>query len=346
MEEIICSCGCVCKAGQKFCTECGAPLMKSSASVQAENRSEAGTQSGIGSISLTDFAPGLQTGFSAVYSPSKPEGEPVNVYPDDRGLKLMAEFCEKTGPLAYGMVRYTETALYYDPENDGYQVHYYAGGSGSEIHKGYHTTKEHAEKVMRSIDTEGVREAEVQMPMTGGERVFLFRNEQDEIVRVECVSSHVVVAAAKVSSLMSEAMREEDRIVPEYAKNWKQFSVDASGMSMDSCYRYQLERSEPDRVRVKGYCFLKGSRHELSDWRELTGKEREILEKIPLGLMLSDRTEKRDPAFIGFVMTDGEKKVCEITYGDGKTDTKIPDGEMISALDTLMRSVFAKKRLK
>ena len=67
------------------------------------------------------------------------------------------------------------------------------------------------------------------------------------------------------------------------------------------------------------------------------------LEKIPLGLMLSDVVQDSNPmmtaGFVGFAL-DSDSLSVSITYTDGKRDRKIPDREMIKALDELMKRVF------
>lgn len=64
---------------------------------------------------------------------------------------------------------------------------------------------------------------------------------------------------------------------------------------------------------------------------------------IPLGLMLSNIVTNPDlmmAAGATGIVLDGESLSVSITYANGKRDTKIPDGEMIRALDELMRRVL------
>ena len=73
-EKIICSCcGKVLSASQKFCPDCGTPLGVSS----AQAASGAGTAKADNSAERRPL------------TPNDPDAQPVNIYPDDSGLKLM-----------------------------------------------------------------------------------------------------------------------------------------------------------------------------------------------------------------------------------------------------------------
>lgn len=319
MEKIICSCGCICDASQNFCAECGSRLSNV-------------VTNDTGSI------------------PSIPDkkSEPVNVFPDDTDLKLLLDCFEKVGPLVTGD-RYSETVLYYDEKNDSYQIHKYASqGYGNNTHEAYYTTKEHADRIMKSINTDVILNEENRgMPVCGGSRVIKFINAQDELVRVEYHTGEIFKAVADVLVVVHEAVKNENRIVPEYAKNWKQFNVVSTGMSMDMCHSYFLKRDEQGSTWLKGNCFIDGVRYELSEYCKLTEEEKIELASIPLGLMISKNFVAPNPYAINdaFLMANDESKCsCTITYGDGKADTKIPDADMISALDKLLKKVFARNK--
>ena len=356
-EKITCSCcGKVLNASQKFCPECGTPLSRpSSAAVSASfdagvAETDTNKNNGVNNGFFIGMGPGMSAGMGLSGTGGKPwvqpdvNAEPVNIYPDDSGLKLMVDCRDTTGPLAGGIVQSSEIVLYYDDKTDGYQVHTYAsGGYGSRKHEGYTTTKEHADRVMQSIDADTVLKYKNLPVPVGGSRIMIFRNEKDETVRAECSTGVLSKMKGSVEGLLYEAVRAENRIVPEEAKNWKECVVSASGMSMDNCFNYELERMENGKVRVRGNCFVRGNHREHENWIELSKKEAAELEKIPLGLMLSDIVTNPDPmmaaGFAGIVL-DGESLSVSITYADGKRDTKIPDREMIRDLDELMKRVF------
>ena len=340
-EKRICSCcGSAVSVSQKFCPECGAPLDRPSASKGAAvTETDSGRNTGMSTGSFMGM--GL-----VMNSPVQkdPDAEPVNIYPDDSGLTLLVDCCDKTGPLAGGFVQSSEIVLFHDEKTDGYQVHTYASnGYGTGKHEGYHTTKEHAALVMQAIDEDTVLKFKDSPAPAGGSRILKFRNEKDEMIRVECSAAAASKMKNSVEGLLSKAVRPENRIVPEEAKNWKSCVVSSTGMSMENCFQYEMERMENGTVGVRGYCFVRGSRLTHTDRIELSEKELSELEKIPLGLMLSDIETHPNPMMpagvAGFCM-DGDSLSVSITYADGKRDTKIPDREMIRALDGLMKQVF------
>ena len=115
-------------------------------------------------------------------------------------------------------------------------------------------------------------------------------------------------------------------------------------MSMDSCYNYCLQKSENGNVEVMGSCFVEGKRYQLNSFKKLNASQKAQLAKIPFGLLLSNvkTTEsKNDVGEAVMVLDDGSFSCC-ITYGDGKTDSKICDNKIIVALDELMKKVFSK----
>lgn len=269
--------------------------------------------------------------------------EPINIYPKDDDLKLIIDCYTKIGPLPTGD-RINEIVLYYDEDNDNYQVHKYASnGYGSEYHAGYYTTSEHARKAIEAVDVQAIMKSE-NMPLLGASRVIKFRNDNDEVVRVECSSDSARMVMTKLSQILGEAIVQENRIVPEVAKNWKKFTVIASGMSMTSCYNYNIERNSKEMVRVMGSSFIDGKKCELADWVELSQEEAKELDSIPLGLMLSTIVIEPAPMSMNRMpeMLDGNSCSCTIIYGDGRRDTKLPDYEILSVLDELMKKVFVR----
>ena len=196
---------------------------------------------------------------------------------------------------------------------------------------------------MQSIDADAVLGQKEMPEPAGGSRILKFRNDKDEMIRVQCSTGVLSEIKRTVEGLLSEAVRPENRIVPEEAKNWKSCVVSSTGMSMENCFQYEIERMENGKTGVRGYCFIRGNRLEHADRIELSEKEMSELEKIPLGLMLSDIVTEPDPmmsaGYAGFVL-DGDSLSVSITYADGRRDRKIPDREMIRALDELMKQVF------
>lgn len=360
-EKIVCSCcGKVISESRKFCPECGAPLFRtdstgSSGADAADTGKNAndGTNTGTNNNPGTGMNPGMFIGMGLGTDLSGtgkqdqaqvPDAVPVNIYPDDSDLKLLVDCCNKAGPLAGGIIRSSEIVLYYDEKTDGYQIHTYASdGYGSGKHEGYYTTKEHAALVMQSIDEDAVLKQKDMPEPVGGSRILKFRNEKDEMIRVQCSTGVLSEIKNSVEGRLSEAVRPENRIIPEEAKDWKYCAVFSTGMSMDNCFNYELERTENGKTRVKGKCFVRGIAHEQKEWTELSEKEAAELEKIPLGLMLSNIVTAPNPAiaagFMGMVQ-DGDSLSVSITYADGKRDTKIADREMIRALDELMKRVL------
>lgn len=342
-EKIICSsCGSVLRASQKFCPECGAPLKRPSSSSCADvTETDTGKNTGTGMGLLMGMGMGL--GMNSLVQQDR-DAEPVNIYPDDSGMKLMVDCCDTVGPLAGGIVRSSETVLYYDEKTDGYQIHTYASsGYGSRKHEGYYTTKEHAALVMQSIDEDTVLKYKDLPEPVGGSSILKFRNEKDEMIRVQCSTGALSGIKNSVERLLSEAVKPGNRIVPEKAKSWKNCVVFSTGMSMDSCFNYEIERMENGKIRVRGKCFIRGNAHEHENWIELSEKEAAELEKIPLGLMLSDIVTDPNPmmaaGFAGIVL-DGDRMSVSITYKDGRRDRKIPDREMLRNLDELMKRAF------
>ena len=351
-EKIICSCcGYILSTPQKFCPECGAPLVRTDSSASpvtgapdTDQNANKGTNTDMNIGLNMDTSFGMFMGMGSKPQVHDPAAEPVNIYPDDSGLRLMVDCCDTAGPLAGGIVRSSEIVLYYDEKTDGYQVHTYASnGYGTGKHEGYYTTKEHASLVMQSIDEDAVLKQKDMPEPAGGSRILKFRNEKDEMIRVQCSTGVLSKMKNSVEGLLYEAVRPENRIIPEEAKNWKYCVVFSSGMNMDNCFNYEIERTESGKIGVRGNCFVRGNRLEHKNWIELSEKETAELEKIPLGLMLSDIVTAPDPmmsaGFAGFVL-DGDSLSVSITYADGKRDQKIPDREMIRALDELMKQVF------
>ena len=161
--------------------------------------------------------------------------------------------------------------------------------------------------------------------------------------RYECHDNEAFALEARVSALMRAGIEKKNRIVPAYAKDWRQFSVSAVSMNMEDCYEYRVERREDGSAAVKGGCFIQGIRHEHSDWVDLTAEETAELKKIPLGLLLSTVVKQRNPYAMApgmFMASDSASLSCAITYGDGKSDTKIPNSDMLRDLDRLIKSVF------
>lgn len=351
-EKNICSlCGNVSNKSQKFCPECGMPLSLPSSSRHLDSGA-AKNDTNQNTVMEKNMFIGLgMTGMGMTgmgENPSRPSmqqeqnKEPVNIYPEDSGLKLIADCCNTTGPLAGGIIRSSEIVLYYDERTDGYQVHVYtSSGYGSKKHEGYYTTKEHADLVMQSIVVDTIQKFQERPPLMGGSKILKFRNDNDEVIRVECSTGELSRIKDLVEQLLYKAVCPESRIVPEQAKNWKNFVVFSTGMSMDSCFNYELERTEDGKTRVRGKCFIHGTAHEQGNWIEISKKEADELEKIPLGLMLSDVVTKPVmSAGDGMVVLDGGSMSVSITYADGKHDTKIPDREMIRILDELMKRVL------
>ena len=352
-EKIICRCcGYILSMSQKFCPECGAPLDRtdsSASSVTGTSDTGQNTNKGTNTDTNTGFGMGANFGMF-MGKGSKPQvqenrdTEPVNIYPDDSGLRLMVDCCDTAGPLAGGIIQSNEIVLYYDEKTDGYQVHTYASnGYGSGKHEGYYTTKEHAARVMQSIDADAVPGQKEMPEPAGGSRILKFRNEKDAMIRVQCSTGVLSEIKSSVEGLLSEAVRPENRIIPEEAKKWKSCVVFSTGMSMENCFQYEIERMENGTAGVRGYCFVRGNRLEHANPIELSEKEMSELEKIPLGLMLSDIVTDPNPmmlsGFAGFVQ-DGDSLSVSVAYADGKRDRKIPDREMIRALDELMKQVF------
>lgn len=315
MATIKCACGFENKENQKFCSECGSLLSKSVAtsSVQAPSESE-----------------------------KKPE--PVNVYPEDKDLKLMLDWCKTVGPLVTG-TRYDELVLYYDEKNNSFQIHKYANsGIGSAVHEGYYTSKEHADRIMSTANVGSVlKYGNFKNPLMGGSVVFKFRNAQDEIVRLENYNSEVYAVVSDVLVLFGEGIKSENRIIPEYARSWKSFSVVSTGMSTDNCYSFFLERYENGRTSVKGRYFTEGKKKEISKWKTLSASEEKKLDGIPLGLLLSKVvvTQNQNPMMGFFPMANDMPTVSvSITYEDGKTDSKIPDDNILGELKELLSNII------
>ena len=352
-EKIICSCcGYIVSPPQKFCPECGASLARTDSPASpvtgtsdTDQNANKGTNAGMN----TGFGMGANFGMFMGMGSKPPvqenrDAEPVNIYPDDSGLRLMVDCYDTAGPLAGGFVQSSEVVLYYDEKTDGYQVHTYASnGYGSGKHEGYYTTKEHAARVMQSIDADAVLGQKEMPEPAGGSRILKFRNEKDAMIRVQCSTGVLSEIKSSVEGLLSEAVRPENRIIPEEAKKWKSCVVFSTGMSMENCFQYEIERMENGTAGVRGYCFVRGNRLEHANPIELSEKEMSELEKIPLGLMLSDIVTDPNPmmlsGFAGFVQ-DGDSLSVSVAYADGKRDRKIPDREMIRALDELMKQVF------
>ena len=333
-QKIICSCcGSVVSMPQKFCPECGTPT-KTASSPTASAEGAKKTYMNMGSTGM-----GIMTSMH-----QEQKAEPVNIYPDDSNLKLMVDCCDKTGPLAGGIVRSSEVVLYYDEKTDGYQVHTYASnGYTSGRHEGYYTTKEHAAHVLQSIDEDTLLRFKNLPTPVGGSSILKFRNKNDEMIRAQCSIGELSIIKHQVEGLLYGAVKPENRIVPKEAKNWKSCAVLSTGMSMDGCYSYELERMEDGKIRARGQYFACGKAHERVEWIELAKKDADELDMIPLGLMLSNIVTNPDlmmAAGATGIVLDGESLSVSITYANGKRDTKIPDGEMIRALDELMRRVL------
>lgn len=336
MDTITCACGCVCKTTQKFCYNCGAPLVKPIENVSDNAQKSAPVQQNFGFMGM-----GMGMGFMNPFTEAKVSGnyEPVNIYPSDEGLKLLIDVCEKVGPLVTGD-RITETVLYYNDKNDTYEVHYYAScGSDYKVHEGYYSTKEIAGRALAAID-EKAFENEINMPpMCGGSRIIKYYDSQGNFRRVEVVSSKASGIMMKVSGILGEACDNKNRIIPENAKKWTECSVISTGMSQNQCYNYIIKRSPDGTASVSGKIFIDGEMHEINEPKIISENTAKALPDVPVGLLISEVKKAPGPSAVGF-MLDGSSLSCTVTYEDGKTDSKNADSKIISSLTALISAEF------
>lgn len=317
METITCRCGHVCAAAHKFCENCGAPLHGDPV------RTPAGTGT----------------------APAREAKLPVNIYPDDEGLRLLVDCCNQSAALPIGSFL-SEQVLYENEQSGGYELHVYRSGRGDEIHEGYTVSPEAAKRILDRVHPRDyAKENATPDTLGGGTSVIKFLDGDGKINRVECHTDKGLAAFAGVRNQMRAEIRPENRIVPEAAKRWKAFSVFSTGMSMTACYRYELIRTEEGRLCLRGSTFVGGSPRDLSDWVPLPPDVQEALDAIPLGLMISSRVPAPNPFGVGSLMVlDAGSSSCSITYADGRTDEKTPDGELLHALDTLLKRFFTEQK--
>lgn len=337
MDKIKCLCGYENPSTAKFCANCGnalgnvppkAPGLSGGVPVMPEMPGKTGM------MGMMAF---MQSGMMTPQTPVKKE--PVNVYPDDENLKVIVNSYHKIGPLPTGD-RYRESVLYENEESGEYEIHTYASNDlWGEIHKGFRITKDEAKKIIRSVDHLTFKLKNNGTPPCGGISVVKYRNRKDELVRIECYTRATNDALSKVDAAFADAIDDERRIVPEYAKLWKKFEVFSTGAAQTSCYNYSIERLDDGRMKVSGNCFPDSHERRSSDEIILSENEKEAIDKIPVGLLISDIKVSENP--IGMpVMQDGGSISCSVTYSDAKTDSKLADREITGKIHEIIKKVF------
>ena len=181
---ILCPCcGTSVLSGSPFCPECGTPLKDSAVKALKTDAPAFPADPNTESTESLPF-PGLH--FIRGICPDDAPEEEIPDGPDDKGLKMLVDFCRKTLATALGD-GHDETVLYLNEETGEYQIHRYIldVGSRKERHHGFSADPAVYEAVMKRIGELGLLQYEGRLAaaMTGGETVVKFLHEE-QMVRI------------------------------------------------------------------------------------------------------------------------------------------------------------------
>ncbi len=330
----ICICGTENPETSKFCRECGYMLPQSKTDKLTDNSSE----------------------WIKQLERKNNEKEPINVYPDVEGLRQLVCLSYKQTSLAMGGNSYNELMLYYNGNNGEYQVHKcYQRGNATKRKEGYYVSKAFAEEMIELIKQDKIDQIEASgiMPAGGGEASIVYANDDGSVSRFTCGNGPLLEEYYKLCKKLGEGVVKENRIVPEYAKNWKKVVVNSTGMSMDSCFNFEIVR-EDDKIKYCGSFFNNGKKI-MADWTYLDSDKTMAILKVPVGLLISNVQKNSDnmvmgvglgmginPALgmgmMGVMACDQNVKSIQVTYSDDRTDSKIADDDVLGELFEILTS--------
>ena len=181
---IVCPCcGTPVPSGSPFCPECGTPLKGPAVT---EPKTETPDSPADLNTESTESFPFQGLHFVGGICPDGIPEEDIPDGPDDKGLKMLVDFCRKTLATALGD-GHDETVLYLNEATGEYQIHRYIldVGARKERHHGFSADPAVYEAVMKRIDELELLQYEGRLAaaMTGGETVVKFLHEE-QMVRI------------------------------------------------------------------------------------------------------------------------------------------------------------------
>jgi len=272
-------------------------------------------------------------------------GKPLNIIDpkafdiEDKHLTMLVDTCNKVCGLAAGE-RYEEYVLYKDEQKNSYEIHWYSKqGVGKERHKGYFADSKYAESILETIKNDNMSSLnqDKETPICGGEFILKFVDQTEKVIRLCGGAGEIKNAQSKIDSMLRAGIDSDRMIVTEYAANWVKAFYSSTGMNMQNCYSFELERISDDKYRVRKINQMTNMMNSDVNWVDIPSEIGGGISRLHLGMQFSlDKTIKTIPQ-LAMLMKDAESKQCQITYADGKTDEKIVDSNMLNKLLELVR---------